>query len=118
MDSKDRAVILLVGLPQLNNTLGLSIHEPLRQRIIMNYNIDGYSKEEGRAYIEWKLKKAGCAESVFEDAAIEAVLNASDGAPRMISKLCNAALVIGNSQAANRIHADIIMQAINDSTLD
>lgn len=90
MDSKDRAVILLVGLPQLNNTLGLSIHEPLRQRIIMNYNIDGYSKEEGRAYIEWKLKKAGCAESVFEDAAIEAVLNASDGAPPMISKLCHS----------------------------
>ena len=53
MDSRDRAVILLVGLPQLNNTLQLSIHEPLRQRIIMNYNIDGYSKEEGRAYIEW-----------------------------------------------------------------
>ena len=69
------------GLPQLNNTLGLSIHEPLRQRIIMNYNIDGYSKEEGCAYIEWKLKKTRCAESIFEDAAIEAVLNASDGAP-------------------------------------
>ena len=49
MDSRDRAVILLVGLPQLNNTLQLSIHEPLRQRIIVNYNIDGYSKEEGRA---------------------------------------------------------------------
>ena len=57
MDSRDRAVILLVGLPQLNNTLQLSIHEPLRQRIIMNYNVDGYSKEEGRAYMEWKLKK-------------------------------------------------------------
>ena len=41
MDSRDRAVILLVGLPQLNNTLQLSIHEPLRQRIIMNYNIEG-----------------------------------------------------------------------------
>ena len=47
IDSQDRAVILLVGLPQLNNTLQLSIHEPLRQRIIMNYNIDGYYKEEG-----------------------------------------------------------------------
>ena len=33
---------------------------PLRQRIIMNYNIDGYSKKEGRVYIEWKLKKAVC----------------------------------------------------------
>ena len=117
MDSRDRAVILLVGLPQLNNTLQLSIHEPLRQRIIMNYNIDGYSKEEGRAYIEWKLKKAGCTDSVFDDAAIEAILNASDGTARVISKLCNASLVIGHSQSAGRITSDIVMQAINDSTL-
>lgn len=58
MDSKDRAVILLVGLPQLNHTLQLPIHEPLRQRIIMNYNINGYTKNESRSYIEWKLKKA------------------------------------------------------------
>ena len=100
MDSRDRAVILLVGL-----------------RIIMNYNIDGYSKEEGRAYIEWKLKKAGCTAPVFDDAAMEAILNASDGTARVISKLCNASLVIGHSQSANRITADIVMQAINDSTL-
>ena len=117
MDSRDRAVILLVGLPQLNNTLQLSIHEPLRQRIIMNYNVDGYSKEESRAYIEWKLKKAGCTAPVFDDAAMEAILNASDGTARVISKLCNASLVIGHSQSANRITADIVMQAINDSTL-
>ena len=117
MDSRDRAVILLVGLPQLNNTLQLSIHEPLRQRILMNYNIEGYSKEEGRAYIEWKLKKAGCTDPVFDDAAIEAVLNASDGTARVISKLCNASLVIGHSQSAGRITSDIVMQAINDSTL-
>lgn len=116
MDSRDRAVILLVGLPQLNNTLQLSIHEPLRQRIIMNYNIDGYSKEEGRAYIEWKLKKAGCTDPVFDDAAIEAILNASDGTARVISKLCNASLVIDHSQSADRITSDIVMQAINDST--
>lgn len=112
-----QAVILLVGLPQLNNTLQLSIPEPLRQRIIMNYNINGHSKEEGRAYIEWKLKKAGCTAPVFDDAAMEAILNASDGTARVISKLCNASLVIGHSQSANQITADIVMQAINDSTL-
>ena len=94
-----------------------TIHEPLRQRIIMNYNIDGYSKEEGRAYIEWKLKKAGCTDPVFDDAAIEAILNASDGTARVISKLCNASLVIGHSQSADRITSDIVMQVINDSTL-
>ena len=41
MDSKDRAVVLLSGLPQLNSTLRLSIHEPFRQRIVMNYNLEG-----------------------------------------------------------------------------
>ena len=110
-------MILLVGLPQLNNTLQLSIHEPLRQRIMMNYNVDGYSKEEGCSYIEWKLKKAGCTALVFDAAAMEAIFNASDGTARVISKLCNASLVIGHSQSANRITVDIVMQAINDSTL-
>lgn len=117
MDSRDRAVILLVGLPQLNNTLSLSIHEPLRQRIIMNYNIDGLTKDEGRTYIEQKLKGAGCTQPVFEDAAVDAILNASDGTARVISKLCNAAMVIGNIQGINVITADTVMQAINDNTL-
>mgnify|MGYP002626334669 CR=1 FL=1 len=117
MDSRDRAVVLLVGLPQINNTLQLSIHEPLRQRIIMNYNLEGYSKEEGREYIQKKLKGAGCAQEVFDDSAVEAILNAADGTARMISKLCNAALVIGNSKGVNVITADTVMQAVNDSTL-
>ena len=117
MDSRDRAVILLVGLPQLNNTLRLTIHEPLRQRIIMNYNLDGLTKEEGREYISRKLEGAGCHQPVFEEGAIEAVLNAADGTARMISKLCNASLVIGNSRSLDLITADTVMQAINDSTI-
>jgi len=117
MDSRDRAVILLVGLPQLNHTLQMAIHEPLRQRIIMNYNMEGYSKEEGRTYIQKKLEGAGCSQPVFEDDAIEAILNASDGTARVISKLCNAAMVIGNSQGQNIITADTVMQAVNDCTL-
>ena len=114
MDSRDRAVILLVGLPQINNTLRLSTHEPLRQRIIMNYNIEGLSKEEGREYIGVKLKGAGCHQDIYDNGAIEAILNGADGTARIISKLCNAALVIGNSQEISVINADTVMQAIND----
>lgn len=117
MDSKDRAVVLLVGLPQINHTLSLTIHEPLYQRIIMNYNIDGFSKEEGRQYIQAKLKGAGCTQTVFEESAVEAILNASDGTARLISKLCNAALVIGNSHSQNVITSDTVMEAINENTL-
>lgn len=114
MDSRDRAAVLLAGLPQLNSTLRLGIHEPFRQRIVMNYNVEGLSKEEGRFYISEKLKGAGCNQPVFEENAMEAVLNAADGIPRMINKLCNASLLIGDSSKVNLINADIVMQAVND----
>lgn len=92
MDSRDRAAILLAGLPKLNSTLTLQIHEPLRQRIVMNYNLEGLTKDEGKTYILEKLKGAGCNQAIFEDAAIEAILNAADGTPRLINKYCNASM--------------------------
>lgn len=92
MDSRDRAAILLAGLTKLNSTLTLQIHEPLRQRIVMNYNLEGLTKDEGKTYILEKLKGAGCNQTIFEDAAIEAILNAADGTPRLINKYCNASM--------------------------
>ena len=117
MDSRDRAVILLSGLPQLNSTLRLSIHEPFRQRIVMNYNLEGMTKADEHSYITAKLKGAGCNQTVFEENALEAILNAANGTPRMINKLCNASLLVGNSANLNIITADAVMQAINDCEL-
>ncbi len=117
MDSRDRAAVLLAGLPQLNSTLRLGIHEPMRQRIVMNYDLGGLSKEEGRRYILEKLKGAGCNQMIFEDAAIEAILNAADGTPRIINKFCNTAMLIGDSNKSDSITTDIVMKAVNDCEL-
>ncbi len=117
MDSRDRAAILLTGLPKLNSTLQLQIYEPLKQRIIMNYNLEGLSKEEGKTYISEKLIGAGCNQTIFDDATIEAILNAADVTPRLINKYCNISMLIGDSSKANLITADIVMQAINDCEL-
>ena len=117
MDSRDRAVVILVGLPQLNNTLRLVANEPLRQRISMNYNLEGLSKLEAKEYILNKLKGANCNISIFEDNALEAIVNASNGVPRIINKLCNASLMIGNTKNINIIDSDIIMDAVNEIEL-
>lgn len=117
MNSRDRAAILLAVLPKLNSTLQFQIHEPLRQRIVMNYNLEGISKDEGKNYILEKLKGAGCNQVIFEDAAIEAILNAADGTPRLINKYCNASMLLGDSNKANLITTDIVMQALNDCEL-
>ena len=117
MDSRDRAVVLLCGLPVLNSTLRLSVHEPFRQRIIMNYEMSGLSKEEGRTYILEKLSGAGATRPIFEEAALEAVLNASDGTPRMINNLCNASLLVGDTRKCDVITPEIVMHAINNNEL-
>ena len=56
MDSRDRPVVLLTWLSNLNNILRLGVHEPLRQRIIMNYNLYGLVKEEEASYVVGKLR--------------------------------------------------------------
>ncbi|MDE7244576.1 MAG: AAA family ATPase [Oscillospiraceae bacterium] len=114
MDSRDRAVVLLAGHPRLAHTLSLNSHEALRQRIVMNYCMEGLTKDEGRSYVSAKLSGAGCRQAVFDDGALEAILNAANGIPRMINRLCDACLLISHTDGLNTVTADAAMKAIND----
>lgn len=117
MDSRDLAVILLVGQPRLNTTLNQSTHESLRQRIVMNYHMGGFSKEEGRTYIIKKLDGAGCRQTVFDENAVEAILNSANGTARMVNKICSRSLMIGASQNKSIIDADTVRKAVEDTQL-
>lgn len=117
MDSRDRAIVLLVGQRQINSTLSLNTFEALRQRIVMNYNMEGLSKKDGREYIIKKLESAGCTSQVFDEPAIEAILNNSFGKPRVINRLCTASMIIADSHEENLVSADIAMKAFNDTQL-
>jgi len=117
MDSINRAVILLVGLPQINNTLRLVAHEPLKQRITMNYNLEGLNKEEAKDYILRMLKEAKAHITVFSENALEAIVNAGNGVPRIINKICNASLLIGHNRGIDEINSEIVMMAIDEIEL-
>lgn len=117
MDSHNKAVVLLCGLPQLALTLNLNAHEPLRQRITMNYTISPLTQEEARNYIKDKLSLVHCHQEVFERNALEAIVNSSNGVPRMLDKITNTSLLIGNSLNENIITADTVMKAVNDTSL-
>ena len=84
----------------------------------MNYHMSGISKEEGRRYILKKLDGAGSHQSVFDENAIEALLNAANGTARVINKLCSRSLMIGASQGVNIIDAETVRKAIEDTQLE
>ena len=83
----------------------------------MNYHMGGISKEEGRVYIRKKLEGAGCRQMVFDENAIEAILNSANGTARMINKICSRSLMIGASQGKSIIDADTVQKAVEDTQL-
>ena len=117
MDSRDLAIVIMTGLPELNRTLNLKMHESLRQRITMNYNMEGITREESRQYIQKKLDGVGCVREVFTANAIEALANAANGVPRMLNKIADRAMQIADSKNLNQIDADIVGEAVSDIEL-
>jgi len=118
MDSRDRAVVILCGLPMINNILRLAAHEPLRQRLTVNYNISALSKEDSRTYISEKLKAAGAADEIFAANAIETIINTAEGIPRMIDKYCHTSMMISSLEKGNTVSAEHVLKAIDETTLD
>ena len=68
-------------------------------------------------YLKGKLSGAKCTMEVFNPNALESIANASNGIPRLINKICNSSLIIGNSKNVNIIDADIVMLAVNETEL-
>ena len=64
--------------------------------------------------ISKKDESGGVLQKVFDSNAMEAILNAAGGIPRMINKICNACLMTGNSRNENIISADTVMDTVND----
>lgn len=84
---------------------------------LFHYNLEGMSKNEVRYYISEKLKDAGCNQTIFEYASTEAILNVTDGAPRLINNFCNSSMLIGDSGKAELITTNIVMQAVSSFEL-
>lgn len=117
MDSKDKAIIILLGLPILNNTLNLNAHEPLRQRITISYHLEGLSKLETKEYVRAKLKVAGCVVDIFSEGALDAIANSSNGIAREIDRLTNRSLMLGEKFKVEIIDTEIVMKAYDDLLL-
>lgn len=117
MDSKDYAVLILVGQPTLNNLLSRNHHEALRQRIVVNYNFAGIENREIEEYLKSRLKLAGMNENMFEENAIKAISNNCNGSTRKLNSIIEKCLMICEQKEMNVVNAEIAMLAENEINL-
>jgi len=98
------------------------LHKPemknLSQRITVVYKLKSFSEKETRAYITFRLYKAGSKGSLnFSDAAVQLIHKASQGCPRLINMICDRCLLVLYSQSKNIVTEQIVESVLNDESI-
>ncbi len=117
MDSKNYFTLILTGQPILNNLLSRNVHEALKQRITISYNLTGISKEELENYIKTRLTLAHGNTDIFTPQAIESIYNSSNRSLRVVNNIITKSMIIASKKNQNIIDDNIIMEVYNDLAL-
>lgn len=105
--------ILLVGQPELRDTLSRPELRQLKQRIGLRCHIGPLSAGETRAYIRHRLRIAGASDvGLFTDAAVQRIAEYSRGVPRVVNMVCDHCLLSGYADSKRRIEARAVDEAI------
>jgi type II secretory pathway predicted ATPase ExeA len=112
MDSQVPFILILIGQPDLRETLKRRMHEPLNQRITLRYHMAGLTDpEEARAYVLHQLKLAGRPDPLFEEAAYEVLNRLGLGLPRKVGNLAAAAMMMAMARQERTVTADHVVKA-------
>ena len=107
--------VILLGQPELNQTLAEPRFRPLKQRITVRYHLRSLRFKETKEYMQYRLKRAGSRNlSIFDHGAIREIYRYSKGIPRLINIVCDNALLTGFSLEKTRIGKNIIRDIVMD----
>ena len=117
MDSTDYISLIIVGQVELKDILMKNIFESLKQRIIVNYTFNGFSREEVCEYVKSRLKIADTNQDIFEVDALNALYACSKASPRRLNTLIINSLMLGHQNEKIKIDSSIIIDAKKEMDL-
>lgn len=118
MDSKDYITLILVGKPELKTELSKNVYDYLKQRIVVNYKLNGLSREEVKEYIESRLRLANVEHELFTEDALNALYSCSKSSPRRLNTLILNCLLLGFQKEMPTINSEIVMLAKGEMDLE
>lgn len=118
-DKEKLLQMVLVGQPELLDTISKPELRQLRQRVAISCNLDYLKKEEISGYIERRLFVAGNKGQVrFTASATGAIFKASMGIPRLINRICDYSLIacyLTNDCAIHKHHVQQALKEVGDT---
>jgi len=114
MDSQDYLATAIVGQPPLTKMMAYMKFLPLAQRITVSYHLAPLSREDAYNYFEHHLKIAGApsAKKIFKDNAIETIINAAKGIPRMINNIALKAMYAADQSKMTTVDQECVLAAL------
>ena len=107
--------IILIGQPELSNTLMLPAQRQLNERITVRYNLKPLSSLEVSEYILHRLMVAqGPGSLKFTKGAFNLIYTFTEGIPRRINALCDRALLVAYTKNVSKIDRKIVKLAVHD----
>lgn len=111
--------IILIGQPEINNSLMLPALRQLNERITVRYDLKPLSPPAVREYIRHRLTVAqGPGSLNFTRGAFSLIYNFSEGIPRRINTICDRALLIAYTKNITKIDRKIVRLAVHDIGTD
>lgn len=99
--------IVLVGQPELRRMLARPGLRQLAQRITVRYHLDTMDQRETDAYLNHRLRVAGCEGGPlarFDAGAVREIYRYSGGTPRLVNAIGDKALLAGYVHRTARIN--------------
>lgn len=103
--------IILIGQPELRETLARTDMRQLAQRITDVFHLEPLGPEEVRNYLTHRLTIAGAQKSIFSDSAVRAIYSASGGVPRLVNELADKALLAAYAGEKRKVDKKLVRQA-------
>ncbi len=104
--------LVLVGQPELQETIARPELLQFAQRISAEHHITPLDYESAERYIRHRVAIAGCQDELFDRYARAAIYYYSRGIPRAINNICDMALVYGYAEEVKPIGCELIMEVI------
>jgi general secretion pathway protein A len=105
--------IILVGQPNLRDTIDSPVLEQLRQRITVNYHLTPLDAADTQAYINYRLEHAALGEPPqFPRDAAALIHDRSGGVPRVINVICDAALIYGYAEEQRSLERGLVTAVV------
>jgi len=110
--------IVLAGQPELADRLNQPSLRQLKQRVALRCELQALDARETAEYIAGRIRVAGGnSVLVFTRQAVDAIFEASSGIPRLISVICDNALISGFAADRRPVGRDIVIDVCRDFDL-